>query len=259
MNAKVTNIAVTMAAALLVCGTVASGGVVNGGFEDSPDFIGWGTLGDTSVQGSEFGVSPAEGLNQAVLNTRYNRPEDPQPSKMQIERFLALPICSLNDIYNYVIDPHGYPPVTEGAAIRQAVTASAGDVIKFKWNFITEENQHPTHTTPDFGFVSLVRMDPREVVVLERLADPTWPSLTPVPGLELDPPLPPVMPAAETGYLDYSMVIPADGDYLLGFGVVDALDTVVPSVLLVDAVVPEPATLAVLAIGATVVLRRRRG
>ena len=133
--------------------------------------------------------------------------------------------------------------LTSGSAIQQTFKAKAGDLLSFDWNFLTDEGT-PTFFN-DLAFVS--------VSSLSTLADTTFPtfvsSLTPF--------------NEETGFQPFSFIIPQDGTYTLGVGVVDAVDTIVDSGLLIDNValrsvaVPEPTSmfgllsLAALGMGAT--------
>jgi len=253
-------IAALAAVAAFPWGATAGAAVTNGGFELFPDFVGWSTLGETTVRGAGFGVGPVEGARQAILETVDNPEWEPQPSNHEVEQFLWLPLDSLDALFSIHMDPGELPKVTEGAAIRQAVTAAAGDVLKFKWNFLTEEHQHdPTHTTPDFGFVSLVRTGDGKVILLEKLADVSSPLMTPAPTVDLPPPFYEVDPTGQTGFQDFTFVIPEAGTYLLGFGAMDALDTFVDSALIVDAsqIVPEPATAGLLVFGGLAGLLRR--
>ncbi len=63
---------------LLLSGiSLTSGTIVNGSF-GTGDFTGWSTIGNTSVVNSGFGISPANGSNQAFLSTA----SVPEPSSM---------------------------------------------------------------------------------------------------------------------------------------------------------------------------------
>jgi len=204
--------------------------IINGGFETG-DFTGWSTTGNTSIQDSTFGSGPVEGTYDALLTTGSD-PDfgDPSVSASDLETFLGLAPGSLNGL--------GNGDATEGSAIKQTFSAQAGDVLSFDWNFLTSEPDEEV-TFNDFAFVSLLS--------LETLADVA--SSTFVSSQS-------ILFSLETGFQTFSVVIPADGIYTLGLGVVDVDDDIVDSGLLIDNVkltsstpVPEPGTLLLLGSG----------
>ncbi|WP_255520671.1 PEP-CTERM sorting domain-containing protein [Microcystis sp. LEGE 08355] len=94
--------------------------------------------------------------------------------------------------------------VVEGSAIKQTITANAGDVFSFSWNFLTDEDANNTDYN-DFAFFTLNN-------TLYSLADtqsifPVNPSFSHL--------------KKETGYQTYTIPISVTGNYILGFGVVD--------------------------------------
>ena len=199
--------------------------IINGGFED--DFNGWETIGNTSIETSAFGSGPVEGNNQALLSTGGNTSTD-----SEIEAFLGLEAGSLDSL--------GNGNATAGSAIKQTFTANAGDTVSFQWNFLTNEAT-PTFFN-DFAFVSLVG--------LSELADTVSTfSLSPTSFDE------------ETGFQTFSFDITTTGTYTLGLGVIDSIDLIVDSALIVDNVsVPEPLTGlgALTATGFGLALRRKK-
>jgi len=222
----------------------ASAAIVNGGFEsDSP--IGWDFFGSVQILpvGQDFGVPP-EGIRHALLqshdNVAYSVPD--------LENFLQLQLTPLSGL--------GFSPLSSGSAIAQNISATAGDVLSFRWNFLTNEDFGPTPPPDvDFAFFSLVSES--GPVLISSVLDPNLASsLSPY--------------AQETGYQYYEYTIQATGTYRLGFGVIDVDGVVSPSALLLDdvqltsgsTVIPEPATASVLWLGATltsaVMWRRRR-
>ena len=189
----------------------------------------------TSVETSRsFGVTLVNGSYQAVLQTCLfiGACDDSQSltKANDLESFLGL---SGNELSNL--------SVVEGSAIKQTITANAGDVFSFSWNFLTDEDATNVDYN-DFAFFTLNN-------TLYRLADikssfPVNPSFSHL--------------KKETGYQTYTIPISVTGNYILGFGVVDVDktgggDNTINSALLVDnikltnnsevAKVPEPDTL----------------
>ena len=201
--------------------------VVNGSFETG-NFSDWNTSGQASVETSSFQVTPVNGSYQAVLQTCVfvGACDDNQPltNANNLESFLGL---SGNELSNL--------SVVEGSAIKQTITANAGDIFSFSWNFLTDEDAADVDYS-DFAFFTLNN-------TLYSLADtqssfPVNPSFSHL--------------TKETGYQPYTIPISVTGDYILGFGVVDVDKTgggnaAGNSALLVDnikltniAKVPEP-------------------
>lgn len=201
--------------------------VVNGSFETG-NFSDWNTSGQASVETSSFQVTPVNGSYQAVLQTCVfvGACDDNQPltNASNLESFLSL---SGNQLSNL--------SVVEGSAIKQTITANAGDIFSFSWNFLTDEDAADVDYS-DFAFFTLNN-------TLYSLADtqssfPVNPSFSHL--------------TKETGYQPYTIPISVTGDYILGFGVVDVDKTgggnaAGNSALLVDnikltniAKVPEP-------------------
>jgi hypothetical protein len=186
----------------------------------------------TSVETSRsFGVTPVNGSYQAVLQTCFflNACDDSKSltNASNLQSFLGLSANQLSNLF-----------VTEGSAIKQTITANAGDVLSFYWNFLTDEDATNVDYS-DFAFFTLNN-------TLYRLADikssfPVNPSFSHL--------------AKETGYQPYTITISVSGNYILGFGVVDVDktgggDNTINSALLVDNIkltngvkVPEPDTI----------------
>lgn len=205
--------------------------VINGSFENRAR--GWEKTGVSAFVTDVVGVAPTDGSVQARLTTSRSR-----VSTNSLEKFLGLSAGSLNNLGNGV--------VTGGAAIKQTFTATAGDIVSFDWNFLTNEST-PSNGYNDFAFVSLNG--------LTELADTTssfFRSSTPF--------------REETGYQTTSFTIANTGTYTLGLGVANVGDRRVASGLLVDNVrtepVPEPASmlgvLAFSALGGRKLLKRKQ-
>ena len=182
--------------------------IENGGFEFGT-FRNFRTIGNTSIETADFGSGPSEGTFQALLT---NGVSDSGGSVVtsDIEEFL--------DLAPGLLDGLGNGDVTEGSAIKQTFTADAGDILTFDFNFLT--NEDATSLFNDFAFFTV------NPFTLE-LADTTDPT-------SLDDPLGSANFSAATSFETVSVAISAPGTYTLGFGVVDAGDSIVESGLLLD-------------------------
>ena len=221
---------ITVAGLLVATAEISPAAVVNGSFETG-NFSDWNTSGQASVENSSFQVTPVNGNYQAVLQTCVfvGACDDNQSltNANDLESFLDL---SGNELSNL--------SVVEGSAIKQTITANAGDIFSFYWNFLTDEDATNVDYN-DFAFFTLNN-------TLYSLADtqssfPVNPSFSHL--------------TKETGYQPYTITISVTGNYILGFGVVDVDKTgggnaAGNSALLVDnikltniAKVPEPDTL----------------
>ena len=199
-------------AALFGIGGSATAGIVNGSFEDG--FSGWNRIGSTSIRTITFGSGPTDGLQQALLSTAAGRPVADQSS---IETFLGLTAGSLDTV-------SGGNPI-HGSAISQTINVSAGAVLSFDFNFLTDEDTPGSFN--DFAFWTLSDS-------ANLLADTTSAFV-----------FSPTVFSEETGYGTFSYTFTTGGTYLLGFGVMHEEDFGVDSGLLVDNVfaTPEPSTL----------------
>lgn len=208
----------------------------NGGFESS-DFTGWSTIGVTSIETVAYGTGPTEGTYQALVTA------DESLSLVlgsTIETFLGLMAGTLEGLIT--------DDVTTGSAIKQTITAGAGDMLTFDWNFLTDEveagksEEQAGDVVPDFAFVSIVSG------TSEILADAVSSTFVSSSTSFFD----------ETGFSTFSYMFPTSGTFTLGFGVMHVGDEDVDSALLIDNIIPEPATVALLGLGSLVLIRRKR-
>jgi|GEM_PF-1494288 len=133
------------------------------------------------------------------------------PSDAELEGFLEQTPGTLDGL--------GNGDATEGAAIRQTFVGTAGQTVTLDWNFLTNEAV-PNTLYNDFSFISILPLGGTST-----LADTN--SRFPLLGNNTNF-------NRETGFNTFSYVLPADGPYTVGLGVVDVGDRVVNSGLLVD-------------------------
>jgi hypothetical protein len=185
-------------------------GPVNGGFEASPDFTGWQTIGNDTIQAADF-YPPPEGAVQAVLS---NGPVPNTPaSASALESFLGLRSGALSSPGAAAVN---------GSAIKQGVVGKEGDVLTFKADFLT--NEAAVGGNPDYGFVTLTGANGKtQLIKISGVLTPTSPAVANSTGF-----------ARETGYQTYSITLPHSGAFTVGFGVVNVGDANATSDLLVD-------------------------
>jgi len=207
--------------------------IMNGGFETG-NFSGWTTIGDATIQTAGFGTQPKSGDHQALLTTFhkiYNGQEpwepalplsgtDPVP-RGELETFVDVP----KDFLTYLSrqrDPSGGGAVpTDGSAIKQSFHATAGSVLVFYYNFLTDGGWGNAN---DFAFVTLVSEGSLFAAIIAGVESPSQSSTS---GTVLK---------HETGYRKYACTLPFTGNYTLGLGVIEMLDTWTGSALAVDGV-----------------------
>ncbi|MDH5445613.1 MAG: PEP-CTERM sorting domain-containing protein [Gammaproteobacteria bacterium] len=207
----------------------ASAVVVNGGFETS--LSSWSSTGDVMTEdGFYSGSGPTEGSSQAILTTMSDWGDftpglsfNDAVDTASMESFLGLSVGTLGSYDAY-----------EGSAIMQTFTASAGEILSFDWNFLTDDGGNS-------GDTAFVIVDG----IFTTLADASTSLLSSASGFFLE----------ETGYNTFSFDIAESGSHTIAFGVFDTIDGSGASGLLVDNVnlvsvsVPEPSTLALMLLG----------
>jgi hypothetical protein len=207
----------------------------NTSFEDPSDFHYWTTVGNTSIQASDF-KPPADGSVQAVLSNGAIADLSSSAATTNIaglDSFLNLFPGTL-EAYN----------AKSGSGIRQSFTGAAGSQVTFSYDFVTNEGSNA-----DMGFFTLSL--PTGGTIIVSLMTPGS------AGLVATDPLDNLSGYfnRETGYQMGTILLPGTGTYTLGFGVVNIGDTSVPSGLLVDAIhvqaptVPLPAGACLIPLG----------
>lgn len=192
----------------------AHGAIVNGSFENG--FNDWMTGGIVTLENSSFGVTPTDGVNQALGTTADGSLLTNVTNGL--EDFLGVPL----GIFDDPGDPF-FGAATEGSALKQTFTAQAGDTLTFDWNFLTDDS-----VNADYAFVILSPESELSSLTFSDLV-----RLNASNGLMGSSSI----FVGETGYGSFSASIPTDGTYLLGVGVIDAGDVLGDSGVLVDNVI----------------------
>ena len=252
-------IGAAVAALGLAVAQPARAAFVNGGFEVFPDFTGYTTTGNASIQDSNFTPAP-EGTQQALISNNTA----PIPGQFGASQNIA----GLDAFFNLSAGALEAQGVQSGSGFKQTFTASAGDKIQFQYDFATNEGANGKQ---DFGFFTLQGPSGLVPAVQQNLAqasDATQ-ATNPLEGINS-------LFNAQTGYKletgaqSIILNITANGTYTLAWGVANVGDTLNTSGLLVDditgvtgAAVPLPSTaltgFALLAgLGYMQIVRRRR-
>ena len=188
-------------------------------------FVNWESIGDVSIETSQFGFGPGAAPSQVLLDLGSSA-----VSRAELETFLGLPAGTLNGLGSGTAD--------EGSAIATTFSAQTGDTVSFDWNFVT--NNVGTFAADDFVFVTLTG------VTTAQLADSNDLGLVSNPDSFENFPRIGFFSGSDaaTGLQSFATNIPADGDYTLGIGLVRQTLSNGNSVALIDNVLPEPTLIA---------------
>jgi hypothetical protein len=182
----------------------------NGGFEQGT--TGWEASGHATTETASFGEAPHQGAKQALITNRNQAAGNVPVS--ELESFLKLSRGRISAISS------GTP--TAGSAIRQTIQVQAGDVVTFRFSFLTNEST-PAGAYNDLACFSYSGASENAVVLL---------SDTHASGFADSP----TTLKASTGYRTYQHTFTTGGQVTIGFAVIDAKDTGYDSALLLDGV-----------------------
>lgn len=220
---------------LCVSGSVAGvtrGAVVNGDFELGT-LSGWTVMGAGSVQTAALGITPPAGTYQGFIETTGNYTA------------LAPAVVASLGVPGSAIIGLGAGTPTNGTGISQSITVSAGDVLTYDWNFISDE-LNETATYNDFAFLTISG----SAYLLASRNSSVWDWSSPPAGFD-----------GQTNWATGTYTFASAGTYTIGFGVLNVGDSGHNSALLLDSVgiaVPEPGLAPVLSLAGMAMLYRRR-
>ena len=190
-------------------GQVTHQAPVNGDFSAN-SFTGWQTAGNDTVQLSDFHSIPDGKADQAAISNGTQPSSGTLPTTAaNLESFLGLNAGDLSAKGSTAVN---------GSAIKQTITAKAGDLVTFKADMLTNE---ATLTGRDYALVSVTYNGKTQYFKITGVLKATNPLDS--SGL-----------SSETGYHSYAILLPKSGQYTIGFGVVNVGDATVASNLLVD-------------------------
>src|ERR1051326_4995753 len=194
--------------------------VTNGDFQTG-SLSSWLHIGFTHTDNSASGVTPSQGTYDAFIYNTGNFAADIS----LVVPFLGVPGSSILGL--------GQGNPTTGSAISQDITVSAGDVLSFDWNFLTDEwNEDPQYN--DFAMFT-IGTDPF-FLASRGSTHATLDLVSPPPGFD-----------GQTHWANQTYTFTAGGTYKLGFAIFNVGDAGHDSLLLVDSVsvstVPEPASI----------------
>ena len=226
--------------------------ITNGDF--SAGLTGWTTAGVVSTAASyTYGnpgggtILPTAGTQVAELRTVGG------VSRASMESVLGLPNNSLQTFSNSLSHPYRKWRVRNGSVMTRTIVG-ASDYVSFDWNFWRRD--YPSYNDLAFFTISGPGITGTEIILLSDVnSSPEALAVTSGYG-----------PANGTGWQSYTYNLPSEGDYTIGFGVINSRDTAYNSYLYIDnvdsVVVPEASTAltAALLFGTALMypLRRRR-
>jgi PEP-CTERM motif-containing protein len=214
------------------------------------------TTGDAQTIGTFQGIAPAGGSNQLLLTTINQTNDGTTPlagagkdavTVNSVASFVGTTIATLK--FN------AQNTGQEGSAFKMTLALNVGDVVSFKYDFLTAEDPTGAPATEDFGFASLVlsgslvnyQILGHTTTAAGSLGGPTFFNETGSSG---------------NHFSTYQFTITTAGTYTLGIGIMDAKNTEIASGLLVDNIsitaVPEPSTIGLGIAGAVLLVALRR-
>lgn len=208
---------------------LAQGAVINGDYETGT-LAAWPKIGAAQAATSSIGVIPTNGLYQAYVDNTGNF----AAAAPSVVTFLGVPGSSVIGM--------GAGSPTTGSAISQNVSVTAGAVLTFDWNFMTDEHDEGLA----FNDFAIYTIGSDAYFLASR--NSTFMSLntvSPPPGFD-----------GQTNWATQSHTFSVGGTYKLGFAVFNVGDAGHNSVLLVDSVaiksVPEPSALMLALFASTI-------
>jgi hypothetical protein len=244
-----------VAGSVLFCSTTAHAGLISG-FENG--LQGWDQLGDVSVQDAASGLAPTQGAHSVFLSTlgANERPFSgvASPTADKARAFLGI---TTERGYG---DPYmagfadamsaSYAMYGESAAIKTQFAVNGPGFLSFDWNRLGTDGDNAYFTIWNDELGSRINgwvLNPRtytggyffnDVGLCERAQRPHVDGCAPYDR--------------QTGWNTISVWIDQPGTYYLGFGMNEAAEWTVPTVLALDNIrfeVPEPSSTALLALG----------
>ncbi|MFC7738248.1 Ig-like domain-containing protein [Roseomonas sp. GCM10028921] len=168
--------------------------VPNGGFENGTS--GWNALGSvTSVTEFTYGSS----THQEREGTHFALLQSNGATSSQVATFLG--------VAEKEIDKAGDSDAITGSAVKQLVHLGAGQTLKFDWNFQGGDYM----PFDDFSFFLTLNGKVQELADISDVGN-----------------------YASSGWKTSMLTVHSEGNYLIGFGVVNAADSVNPSHLMID-------------------------
>jgi hypothetical protein len=221
-----------VAVLVLAWPAITQAAVTNGGFETGT-LSGWTVAGLATAQTSSIGVTPPAGTYQGDIETTGNLTA------------LAPAIVASLGVPGSQIAAFGAGTPVNGTGISQSVTVSAGDVLTFNWNFVTDElSELPMYN--DFGFFTISG----SAFLLASRNSSTFDTVSPPVGYE-----------GQTDWATQTYAFPTAGTYTIGFAVFNVGDAGHDSALLLDSIAiptPEPAMIGLLPLSLAAMRRVRR-
>lgn len=183
----------------------------NGSFEgfffEGGTFQNWRTIGDTSIETGDIGISPTDGEFQALITNGFSDAGG-SVEESDLSQFLDLPSGSLDILLD--------GDATEGSGIKQTFNAQAGDILEFDFSFLTNEGT-PSETFNDSAFFSVGGFTQQLADTSETFPNNSVERFTQATDTE-----------------SRKILIQQAGTYELGFGIVDLTDSAVDSGILID-------------------------